>query len=249
MRINILLCDTFPGLLPSYIESYESMFVKLFDKALLSTKSGSSIEYKIFKAYEGEFPNLEYKKEQELTCGQIYLISGCNKSAYDEIPWIKSLISWIQIGYKIGIKMVGICFGHQVISMALGGKVERFKGGWGVGIRSSEIVDAKLMEYLGTADLKLLYNHHDQVVSLPQGAKPLAQSSFCRYEGFRIEKTILTFQGHPEYIPEYERHLLLNHSENEDAIVKEIALKSLETSEHQGTEIAKFILYSLFPNL
>ena len=237
LTINILLCDTFPGLLPSYIESYTSMFQKLFNSA---TVDDLSLEYKVFEAFNCELPNRDDLKKE----GEIYLITGCNKSVYDDIPWIKELLGWIKAAYVQGVKMVGVCFGHQAVALALGGKVERFGGGWGFGIRESDILDQKMKSVWPTQKLSLLYNHHDQVTVLPPDAQTLAQSSFCKFEGMRIGDNILTFQGHPEYIPEYERHLLVNHSFSEDEKVKQNALLSLETLKHQGSEAARFILES-----
>ena len=64
----------------------------------------------------------------------------------------------------------------------------------------------------------------------------------CRYEGFRIGHHILTFQGHPEFTVDYERHLILNHSENEDDAVKQRALESLEAMQPQGAVVAEFLM-------
>ena len=80
---------------------------------------------------------------------------------------------------------------------------------------------------------------------LPEGAVPLATSDFCRYEGFRIGRHILTFQGHPEFTVDYERHLILNHAENEDDAVKQRALETLETMQPQGDDVAEFLLDSV----
>ena len=66
----------------------------------------------------------------------------------------------------------------------------------------------------------------------------------CRYEGFRIDRHILTFQGHPEFTVDYERHLILNHAEDEDDAVKQRALETLETMDHQGKTVAEFLLDS-----
>lgn len=240
MKINILLCDTFPGLLPDYIESYQSMFFNLFDKA--SSGIVDSIEYKVYYAMNNDLPDLSVSDNKE---NQIFLITGCNKASYDHDEWIVNLLEWIKKSYTLNLKMVGICFGHQAIALALGGKVERYSGGWGIGIRASKILDEKMNSFFKGEKLQLLYNHHDQVTIIPQMAKPLATSQFCKYEGLRVGENILTFQGHPEYIVEYEKHLLKNHSENEDPQVINNALYSLENGEHQSVEVAKFILSSL----
>ena len=120
--------------------------------------------------------------------------------------------------------------------------MERFAGGWGVGIRESQILDEELRSYFPDGRLRLIVNHHDQVMQLPDGATPLATSDFCRYEGFRIGNHILTFQGHPEFPVEYERHLILNHSENEDYAVKQRALETWAAMQPQGRTVAELLM-------
>ena len=227
--INLLLCDTFPGLLPESIPSHEYLFVNRFHSV------DPNIILKVFRTLDGELPEHPVPDE-------IYLITGSNNAAYDNLPWILSLQEWIRKAAKQQIPLVGICFGHQVIAQALGGQVERYAGGWGVGIREMEVLDADMFPYFPDKKMRLIVNHHDQVTQLPEGAIPLATSDFCRYEGFRIGRHILTFQGHPEFTVDYERHLILNRSENEDDMVKQCALRSLENLQHQGDLAARLLL-------
>lgn len=231
MRINILLCDTFPGLLPDYIPSYVSMFTRLFDSV------AEGIEYKVYNTMEGELPVPRDNNE-------LYLITGCNQSAYDDTPWIKRLLDWIRRADEAQAKVVGICFGHQCVAEALGGRVERAKNGWGFGIRESIVVDEEARKYFPDSRLRLMYNHHDQVTALPRRASLIATSDFCKVESFRIGRHILTFQGHPEYVPEYEKHLLKNFSDGEPDDVKRRAAVSLDTMQHQGETVARWIVES-----
>jgi GMP synthase-like glutamine amidotransferase len=214
MKINILLCDTFADRLPAEIPCYEFLFRQLFGK------SDDTVCYEIFDVRHGIYP-------ASLNGAELYLIPGSRAGAYDDTPWIKSLIGFVRKMYAENIKMAGICFGHQIIAQALGGKVERAKQGWGTGVRTSEIIDSKALRFFPEGRMNLFYNHHDQVVELPSCATCFAQSDFCRIEGFYIADRALTFQGHPEYTPEYNRYLLVNHSDGEPEDVKTAALASL----------------------
>jgi GMP synthase-like glutamine amidotransferase len=214
MKINILLCDTFDVELPNEIPDYVYLFRQLFGMF------DNAVYYDIFDVRQDEYPPSLHRDE-------LYLIPGSNASAYDDTPWVKSLAGFIREMYATNVKMVGVCFGHQIIAQALGGRVERAMQGWGTGVRTSNIIDPKALEFFPEGQMNLLYNHHDQVVSLPPQAKCFARSEFCPVEGFYIDDRILTFQGHPEYTSEYNRHLLLNHSNGEPDNVITAALDSL----------------------
>ncbi len=231
IQINILLCDTFPGLLPEWIPSYVSMFTRMFDAAA----GDRTLNYKVYEAMNGELPN-------EFHADELYLVTGCNLSVYDDIQWIKDLLAWIVKADQAKVKLTGICFGHQAVAEALGGKVVHSEKGWGIGVRESIVIDDTMRKYFPYKNLRLLYNHHDQVVKLPKDVVLVAESAFCPYESMRIGNHILTFQGHPEYVPQYEEHLIKNFADDEPANVKIAALDSIRSMEHQGHAVAEWIL-------
>ncbi len=228
--INILLCDTFPGLIPPYLPSYADMFKNVFNQ------TGIDNECRIFMSMNDEFPEIKNDSDE------LYLISGSNESVYNDVDWVKQLLRWIQLANEAKIKVVGICFGHQAVAQALGGSVEKASQGWGTGIRESTICDDSIRPYFQRDHMRLLYNHHDQVVTLPPGAKLVAYSDFCPHESFSIGNHILTFQGHPEYMSEYEEHLIKNFADDEPEPVKQQAMKSLKDMKDDGVEVAQWIL-------
>ncbi|KAA6330336.1 Carbamoyl-phosphate synthase small chain [termite gut metagenome] len=228
MKINILLCDSFPGLLPPDIPSYPSMFQRLFN----SIETG--IRYEIFDVRQNIYPETLSDKE-------LYLIPGSTASAYDDIPWINKLQEFIRTLHGKKMKTIGICFGHQIIAQALGGRVMRAPQGWGTGIRSSAVVAPEAERYFPQKEMYLHYNHHDQVVELPPRAIRFATGDFCINEGFFVGDHILTFQGHPEYTREYNKYLLLHHAPDEPEEIKTKALKSL-SNEADNLAAANFIL-------
>ena len=227
--INILLCDTFPGRLPDFIPNYESLFMDVF------ASIGEEVNYRVYQTWQGELP-------QDIHDEEIYLIPGSLDSAYSEKPWIVALLHWVEKAYHRGAKLMGVCFGHQVIARALGGSVRQYEGGFGAGVRVSHVLDEKMLPYFPDGKMHLLYSHHDQVDMLPPDAVCCATSDFCKYESFRINNQVITFQGHPEFTVAYSHHLLVNCCDDIDLSVRLDALKSLECLKPQGQNAARFAL-------
>lgn len=228
-HINILLCDTFPGRLPDFIPNYESLFMDLF------ASIGIEATYRIYQTWQGELP-------ADINGGEIYLVPGSLDSAYDDKPWIVALVNWIERAYCRGAKLMGVCFGHQVIARALGGEVRKYDGGFGAGVRESRVIDDEMKRFFPDGTMRLLYSHHDQVISLPREAVLCATSDFCKNESFRIGRQVITFQGHPEFTVAYSRHLLTNCSDDLDEAVRLNALRSLDEMEPMGPAAARYAL-------
>jgi GMP synthase-like glutamine amidotransferase len=229
IKINVLLCDTFPGRLPEDIPSYVSMHEKLFSDAV------GKVDFEVFMAMEGELP-------QQLSLDEIYMIPGCMYSAYNPLPWINALQNWAHDAVARGVFLVGICFGHQLIAQAMGGTVEHYSGGWGTGVRESTVIDESMLDYFPDGKLRLLYNHHDQVITPPEGSVTLATSNFCQFEALRYGNHVYTFQGHPEYTPYYIEYYLNNLAADQDPKIVERARRSLQAMKPQGIAVARWVV-------
>jgi len=120
-----------------------------------------------------------------------WLITGSRHGAYEDHPWIPPLETLIRDIVAAGRPLVGICFGHQIIATALGGRVEKFAGGWTVGPTEYRLED-------GSTRVLNAW-HQDQVLDLPEGAHTFATSDTCAHAGYTIGDTVLTWQPHPEY--------------------------------------------------
>lgn len=137
-----------------------------------------------------------------------YVITGSKKSVYDDEPWIHDLIDYVRLLDTQQKKTVGLCFGHQLIAEALGGKTLGAEAGWGVGVHDSELIRQPWFIDQDADHYTLIVSHKDQVVSLPDGAERLATSDFCPNSMFVLGDHMLGVQGHPEFKKAYSRDLM-----------------------------------------
>lgn len=119
-----------------------------------------------------------------------WLISGSKHGVYDDLPFIQPLENFIRDVYSAGVPMVGVCFGHQIMAQALGGRVEKYSGGWSVG---------RVAYDFGEETLALNAWHQDQVVDLPPDAEITASTDFCTYAGLAYKGRAISIQPHPEF--------------------------------------------------
>ncbi|KAK9275944.1 hypothetical protein L1049_023219 [Liquidambar formosana] len=154
----------------------------------------------LYRVVEGEFPDMN-----ELQNYDGFVVSGSPYDAYGNDYWILKLCSLLQILDEREMKVLGICFGHQVLCRALGGKVGKASTGWDIGIRKVRMVkDLSLRSFLDDLDeippsLSIIECHQDEVWEVPLGAEVIAFSDKTGVEMFTIGDHILGIQGHPEY--------------------------------------------------
>jgi GMP synthase-like glutamine amidotransferase len=136
-----------------------------------------------------------------------YLVTGSPAGVYEDLPWIRKLKTFLRAAHGQA-KLVGICFGHQVMAEALGGRVEKSAKGWGVGLHSYPIVRHEAwMDDVSLVSVPA--SHQDQVVEQPPGADVIASSLFTPYAALAWrDGPSISFQFHPEFAPDYAKALI-----------------------------------------
>jgi GMP synthase-like glutamine amidotransferase len=124
-----------------------------------------------------------------------WMIGGSPASVHDDAPWIARLLHLIQDIVARGEPLVGACFGHQAIAMALGGQVTRNPGGWFLGLAGMCFAPNP---WLTEGPMSQYAAHLEQVTRLPKGARVLAASDHCPVASFAIGDHVFTTQYHPE---------------------------------------------------
>lgn len=175
MRIGILQTGQSPDILRGEMGDYPDMFARLLANRGLD-----------FKAYHVE--GMEFPKDVHECDG--WLITGSRHGAYEDHPFIPPLETFIREAYAEEVPMVGICFGHQIIAQALGGKVERFAEGWSIGPTEYDF---------GGEKVTMNAWHRDQVTVPPPSAARVATSAFCENAALVYGNRAFTVQAHPEF--------------------------------------------------
>jgi len=194
MRIGILETGEVLGELGDKHGSYPPMFRRLLDAA------DGDLTYKTYSVVRGEFP--QHTDEVDG-----WVITGSRHGVYDALPWMEPLKDFLRDCLSAKVPVVGVCFGHQILAEAMGGKVVKSDLGWGVGTHTYDVITRPhWMEGLGETFAARAV-HQDQVITLPPETTVLARSAFCEYAalayGDADAPIAITVQPHPEFDAEF----------------------------------------------
>jgi GMP synthase-like glutamine amidotransferase len=179
MLIGILQTGLAPEQLMGEMGDYPDMFQRLLD--------GNGFTFKTWRVLDGEFP-------PDAHAADGWLITGSKFGAYEDHAWIPPLEDFVRAAYAAHVPMVGICFGHQIIAQAMGGRVEKFTKGWSVGATDYDF---------GGKTVRLNAWHQDQVVEKPEAATVIGSNDFCANAALLYDDRMFTVQPHPEFQPDF----------------------------------------------
>jgi len=228
MKIGLLECDHVLERFRHIAGDYREMFAALFDRHT------PQVVLQSFDVCNGEFP-------PSLAACDAYLTTGSRFSAYDDIDWIHALKNFLRRIHKAKKPFVGVCFGHQLIAEALGGKVSRAETGWGVGVHNVEIIRPEQWTRPEQSRCALQYMHQDQVERLPEDGVVIGRSDHCPVAMFRIGDSTLGIQAHPEFPKAYSEALLLDRIERIGGERVNEALASLDLPTDESV-VARWIV-------
>jgi GMP synthase-like glutamine amidotransferase len=182
------------------------------------------LAFQTYQVTQQEFP-------QSIDACDAYVLTGSKHSCYEDIPWINQLKQFVVECHAKKKKLIGICFGHQLIAQALGGSVQKHDKGWGIGMSSSDVKTTPHWLTPKQPQFNLLVSHQDQVTRLPQQASLVASNDFCPIAGYHVNHTILTFQGHPEFNHDYLQYIMTQRREVIGEQAYQQAIESLQQDE------------------
>ncbi|MBA0880214.1 hypothetical protein Goshw_000076 [Gossypium schwendimanii] len=197
-RFAVLLCAEDSEYVKKRYGGYYGVFVEML------AEEGETWE--VFRVANGEFPD-----DEQVDRFDGFVITGSCNDAHGNDAWICRLVSLLKKLDSLNKKVLGICFGHQVLSRALGGKTGRAISGWDIGVTTIHFSSSssKLFSSLKIpTTLSIIECHRDEVRELPPKAEVIAWSEKTGVEMFRYGNHIMGIQGHPEYTKDILVHLI-----------------------------------------
>jgi GMP synthase-like glutamine amidotransferase len=195
LKIGILQADdVVPHLAEKYGE-YPAMFQQLL--SAVNDDQKVDLEFETYAVNAGIYP-------AEIDEVDAYILTGSKSSVYEDAPWIVQLAKFVRALHSHKKKLVGVCFGHQMVAQALGGETSLSTAGWSLGVKNTIPTGSNR---LGTEPFNLIYSHQDQITKPVEGTVVLASTDTCPIAATSLGEHILTFQGHPEFYPDYTSEL------------------------------------------
>ena len=192
MKIGILKTGRPPRPAIPEFGTYPDMFMRLL--------GADAYNWRIYDVDGGKLPAAPEACDA-------YIVTGSSAGVYDSDPWIGELLTFLRAA-KGRAKLVGVCFGHQVMAQAFGGQVVKAPEGWGIGAHDYQVVLREpWMDEAPT--IRLPASHQDQVVGLPPGAEVVLASAFTPMAGLAWrDQPAISIQPHPEFDPAYAAALI-----------------------------------------
>ena len=230
MNIGILQCDRVLEKFSIQHGQYPDMFMTLLKQV------DPALTFTVYDLEQAHLP-------PHVDACDAYLITGSRHGVNDPLPWIAQLEDFIRQLHAKQKKIIGICFGHQLIAKALGGRVSKSPNGWGIGVSKNKIIQHKPWMKPSCDTINLLVSHQDQVVALPPNAEILASNSTCPVYMMQIGNNF-TLQGHPEFSKAYSQALIEDRKDKLGHARYEQGLQSLKWNV-DDTLVAQWIIYFL----
>ena len=200
----------------------------------------SRFKYKIYMTIGNELPD-------DINEQDAYLITGSPLSVRDKHSFSNDLYKFIIDCDNQRKPLIGCCFGHQAIAVALGGDVEKSSIDWNVGVEKTKYTNFKSW-MTPEFDQNLYFFHEDQVTKLPDNCTLLGSTNNCPISSFSKSDHIFTTQSHPEIDFKFMDSLVNKYQNLVGPLIYEKAKQSL-SKEVEGKKFAiwceNFIKYNL----
>ncbi|KAJ3461474.1 hypothetical protein MRS44_010027 [Fusarium solani] len=209
LRLAILEADTPQPQTRDRYGGYTGVFTALLNAAANSLKPPQKLdEIVTIKGYDVVNELHSYPALEDIDA---ILITGSRHTAFDNDPWIVKLVEYTKKAIETDrVRVVGICFGHQIIGRAAGAKLGRSDKGWEVAVTEVDLT-AKGKEIFG---LDKMVTHPPDAprhrLRISPNSIPLGSNAICEVQAFYSPGRYISVQGHPEFTDEIISEVLFN---------------------------------------
>jgi len=130
------------------------------------------------------------------------LITGSAAMVTERAGWSERTAGWIRDAMDTDLPMFGVCYGHQLMAHALGGRVDYLPGGREIGTMPIDVLPHAQQDPLAAAlpsSFRAHTTHEQSVMDVPKGATVLASSARDPHHLLRYGKHAVSVQFHPEF--------------------------------------------------
>jgi GMP synthase (glutamine-hydrolysing) len=195
LRVCVLAMDSLDDYteLDESLRTYEGLYSAWF------VRSGVKATFSSFRCFEGIYPS-----DTALDQFDLFMLTGSRYAVYDQTPWVLRALEFVRRLDQEKRRILGICFGHQLVAHALQGKVTKNPKGEEEGCADFAWTPAATAEFglspdTADASLPLLYSHGDAVVKVPPDFISMGSNAMTMCQGLLKDHRIVTYQGHPEF--------------------------------------------------
>lgn len=146
-----------------------------------------------------------------LTAGAI--ITGSGAMVTERLDWSERTAAWVRDAMDIELPLFGVCYGHQLMAHALGGRVDYLPGGREIGTQTiTRLAETTPDALLDSAPARFAAHttHEQAVLEPPPGAVRLARSERDPHQVLRYGEHAISTQFHPEFSAEVMRAYVLH---------------------------------------
>ncbi len=134
------------------------------------------------------------------------IITGSASMVTERASWSERCAGWVRDAMDVDLPLFGVCFGHQLMAHALGGRVDYLPGGREIGTQPISLLPAGDGDHLALPQYFRAHTTHEQsVLESPAGSAILARSARDPHQLLRYGSHAISTQFHPEFSAEIMR--------------------------------------------
>ena len=230
VNIGVLLCDHVDPDLKHHVGGdYDVLYTEFLTAA--ARRCGVTIDVVIYDAVNGVLP-------MHVDECDAWVVSGSRHDAYGDASWVVDLRRFVGRLIAAVERLVGICFGHQLVAAAAGGAVAPTDR-WMLGPQHLTLPSTAWFDEF---DGYLHAMHRDVVSVLPEQATVLGAGDTADVAAYMVGDHVFCVQDHPEFPGPYVAGLIEVRSDRIDADVAAAALDAIERQSTDGGQIGDAVV-------